>query len=110
MICTLTSFSEFVLWNTSATINTEFVHDFKDNYNLYIKKVNNKNKKLKLAVEIALRISNGTSTYERKILQDDNCKYAQRELNWGGAYSFFIGWLSFSNILSILIVIIGFFE
>ena len=59
------------------------MHDFKDNYNQYIKKVNNKNKKLKLAVDIALRISNGTSTYERKILQESITANTQRELHRG---------------------------
>ncbi|KAL4459391.1 hypothetical protein ABPG74_018004 [Tetrahymena malaccensis] len=55
----------FNLWNTnSATIKLDQVHDFKENYSQYIKNVNERNKKLKQAVDIGLRISEGKSSYE----------------------------------------------
>ncbi|KAL4504230.1 hypothetical protein ABPG72_021068 [Tetrahymena utriculariae] len=50
--------------NTHATIKLDQVHDFKENYSQYIKNVNERNKKLKQAVDIGLRISEGKSSYE----------------------------------------------
>ncbi|EAR96117.2 PWWP domain protein (macronuclear) [Tetrahymena thermophila SB210] len=53
--------------NTHATIKLDQVHDFKENYSQYIKNVNERNKKLKQAVDIGLRISEGKSSYEAAI-------------------------------------------